>query len=67
NPIAVLCTAYRKVLLAPPQEIVLGRESIPPLPMDWGQVAYAGVVSFAILVAGYHLFNRMKWRFVERP
>lgn len=67
NPVAVLCTAYRKILLAPPQEIVLGQESIPPLPMDWGQVAYAGVVSFVILVAGYHVFNRMKWRFVERP
>ena len=67
NPIAVLCTAYRKILLAPPQEIVLGQQSIPPLPMNWGHVVYAGIVSFVILVAGYHIFNRMKWRFVERP
>jgi Flp pilus assembly pilin Flp len=27
----------------------------------------AAVVSLAVLVGGYALFNRLKWRFVERP
>lgn len=66
NPIAALATAYRKVLLAPQAVYVEGRK-VPPLPMDWGNFAVVSLICFAVLVGGYALFNRLKWRFVERP
>ncbi|MBX3118816.1 MAG: ABC transporter permease [Fimbriimonadaceae bacterium] len=70
NPVAALSTAYRKVLVAP-QDVVTGRgeaeKIIPALPLDWGQIGVAAAISFGLLVYGYWLFNRMKWRFVERP
>lgn len=66
NPMAALCTAYRKLLLAP-IPIPIKDKPQAALPLDWGMVAASAVVSFGILVFGYWLFNRMKWRFVERP
>jgi ABC-type polysaccharide/polyol phosphate export permease len=66
NPLAMLCTAYRKVLLAP-QDVKIGTETYHALPLDWVLLGITGVMSFAILVFGYWLFNRLKWRFVERP
>lgn len=66
NPIATLCTAYRKLLLAP-QPMVLGGRKLDPLPMDWTLLGITALTSFGILFLGYHVFNRMKWRFVERP
>ncbi len=70
NPVASLSTAYRKVLVAPQDVITMhgGVESkIPALPLDWVQVGMAAFISFGVLIFGYWLFNRMKWRFVERP
>ncbi|MBX7134688.1 MAG: ABC transporter permease [Fimbriimonadaceae bacterium] len=66
NPIAMLCTAYRKVLV-PPQEVQVGSAFYPALPLDWGLLGITAVVSITLLVVGYAVFNRMKWRFVERP
>ena len=66
NPIAELCTCYRKILLDP-QPVVMGKESINALPLDWGLLGASAVTSFGILWLGYAMFNRMKWRFVERP
>ncbi|HTQ10792.1 MAG TPA: ABC transporter permease, partial [Fimbriimonadaceae bacterium] len=84
NPIAALCTAYRKALLDP-QPVQVGNLSDAsghlvldakgqPIPlmkdaigMDWKYVAIAFLFSVAILLIGYHVFNRLKWRFVERP
>lgn len=62
NPVAMLCTAYRKILLAP-QKV----NGMDPLPLDWGLFGITAAVSFVLLWAGYAAFNRMKWRFVERP
>ncbi len=59
NPMAMLCTTYRHILLAPADPA-----------HDWFELkylAFTAVVSIAILITGYHFFNRMKWRFVERP
>ena len=71
NPIAVLTTAYRKILLAPIKVPIRNPDGKPldadTLPMAWDYVAYSFVLSFLIMVGGYALFNRMKWRFVERP
>lgn len=66
NPVAALSDAYKKTLLAPPRVEMLG--SIAPFdPLNWKYVAVAAVVSFAILIGGYSTFNRLKWKFVERP
>lgn len=66
NPIAMLCTAYRKVLV-PAQEVQVGSKFYPALPLDWGLLGITAAVSIALLIGGYAVFNRMKWRFVERP
>ncbi|MDQ2986310.1 MAG: ABC transporter permease [Armatimonadota bacterium] len=70
NPIAMLMTAYRKVMLDP-QEVTMSRDgaalNYPYIPLDWGMVGLCAVVSFGTLILGYWLFNRKKWQFVERP
>lgn len=66
NPIAMLCTAYRKVMLAPVHPYV-GDRQLPILPLDLPLLGVTAAVSLATLVGGYAFFNRMKWRFVERP
>ena len=74
NPVATLSTSYRKLLLAPqPVEMrvthngVPAVETYPALAMDWTMFGITAVVSFGLLIFGYHLFNRLKWKFVERP
>ncbi len=66
NPVAMLCMAYRKILLAP-QDVVLGETTYPALPMDWALFGYTALFGLFILWMGYSVFNRLKWRFVERP
>ena len=66
NPVAMLCTAYRKVILAP-QDIKQGDKVLEAIPLDWALLGATAFISVAILIYGYQLFNRMKWRFVERP
>lgn len=66
NPVAMLSTAYRKVLLQP-QDVQVGATKFPALPLDWGLLAATAGMSVLLLVYGYWLFNRLKWRFVERP
>ncbi len=70
NPFGVLCNAYRKILLAPQQVLYQdGKQStwIQPLPIEWGYIAYAGAISLTVFFIGYTVFNRVKWKFVERP
>lgn len=77
NPLAALCTAYRKAILDPqPVTVMVPDPRDPshmqkmvyaPIGMDWKYIAVAFVVSVAVLLLGYAAFNRMKWRFVERP
>lgn len=66
NPVAMLCTSYKKMLLAN-QPVVFHGESLSPLPFDWGLFAITASISFFWLIAGYSFFNRLKWKFVERP
>lgn len=66
NPVAMLSTAYRKVLVAP-RDIVVRNEAYSPLPLDWGLLGITAAFSIGMLIFGYWVFNRMKWRFVERP
>ena len=66
NPLAALSHGYRKVLLAPTDVVVHG-DIAHALVMPWKYVMIAGITSFIVLIFGYWLFNRMKWKFVERP
>jgi ABC-type polysaccharide/polyol phosphate export permease len=66
NPEAMLVTAFRKVLLAP-QPVKINQVSYPALPLDLGMLAIATAASFFFLWYGYHVFNKLKWKFVERP
>ncbi len=73
NPVAELSVAYRKLLLAP-VDVPTGfhpvtKETlyIAAQPLDWRYLVVAALVSFGILLLGYSTFNRLKWRFVERP
>jgi lipopolysaccharide transport system permease protein len=66
NPVATLCTAYRKTILDP-QPVTVNGIKHAAIGMDWKYVAIAFVVSVGVLLLGYSIFNRMKWRFVERP
>ncbi|AIE87743.1 ABC transporter permease [Fimbriimonas ginsengisoli] len=69
NPLTALITAYRKTLLAPPTVDMLGPKGdvAPFLPLNWKYVWLAAAVSVFVLVTGYATFNRLKWKFVERP
>lgn len=67
NPLTALLMAYRKALLAPPTVEIRGKDIAPFLPLNWTYVWIAAAVSVVILIAGYATFNRLKWRFVERP
>ena len=66
NPVFALSNAYRKLLIAP-TEIPIDGHLAHPSPLDWRYVGFAGVLSVIILIFGYSMFNKMKWRFVERP
>lgn len=66
NPLATIVTTFRKTLL-PPEKIDIGGQFVQPLPYNWWFFSYFALVSVGLLIFGYALFNRMKWRFVERP
>ncbi len=75
NPIAHLCTAYKKAILAPYDPKVMGPAGsdssdivqVGSIPISWNYLAATGFTCFFVLIFGYWLFNRLKWRFVERP
>jgi lipopolysaccharide transport system permease protein len=66
NPIGVLSNAYRKILLAP-QAVPDGRGHYLWIPLDWRFVGLSAGEATLLLIVGYTYFNRVKWRFVERP
>ena len=65
NPLTVLITAYRKILLEAPPAEALGGSFYPPL--DAASLVYTGCFSLLVFVGGYWYFNRRKWQFAERP
>jgi lipopolysaccharide transport system permease protein len=66
NPVAMLCTAYRKILIAP-QVVDLRGEQLVPLPLDWKLLGITAATSVVLLIVGFKLFTRLQWKFVERP
>lgn len=67
NPVFALSSAYRKVLVAPPSLIVDNGVKMNVIPINWVHIGMTGVLSLLILIWGYSVFNKLKWRFVERP
>lgn len=67
NPLASLIESFRKTLVLQPPTVPTKTGSIPTLPLNLTYVGITACTSFALLIAGYALFNRLKWRFVERP
>ena len=72
NPVATLSTAYRKTLVPTGEieiQMVVGEapEKIFMLPFDWPMFWITVAMSFGLMVVGYAVFNKLKWRFVERP
>jgi lipopolysaccharide transport system permease protein len=66
NPLAALSHGYRKVLLAPIQVDIDGKLA-DAMPTPWKYIAVSAVFAFCLMVFGYWVFNRLKWKFVERP
>lgn len=66
NPVAALCHGFRKILLAP-VDVPVGKEIAGHMPTPWPYIGVAGVTSLVTLIFGYWMFNRLKWKFVERP
>jgi len=66
NPVFTLSNAYRKLLIAPTKIVVLGQK-MDPIAFNWWYLLAAALISGFVLVHGYHTFNKLKWRFVERP
>jgi hypothetical protein len=53
-------------VLVAPQPVDIGGKTMPALPIDWMMIGITALTSFTLLIYGYHLFNKLKWRFVER-
>jgi lipopolysaccharide transport system permease protein len=73
NPLVTILTAFRAWMLQPiyipPSGLSplrnLGIQTSSNVPM--GYLLFTTVVSLAVAIGGYAVFNRMKWSFVERP
>jgi ABC-type polysaccharide/polyol phosphate export permease len=61
NPLSMLITAYRKLLLP-----AFNTETIHNIPLSYGYLALAGATSLLIFLAGYAFYNSRKWQFAER-
>ena len=69
NPLSAFIIAFRKLLLAPqPIKIKMpdGSVQLQSLPLEWKYVWLGGLVSFLVMLWGYHYFNKVKWKFAER-
>jgi len=80
DPVATMSNAFRKVLLAPQPVSISERKwnsklgdwqdilvPHPALPIDWLMIGITAALSLAVFFYGYHVFNKLKWKFVERP
>jgi homopolymeric O-antigen transport system permease protein len=65
NPLVTIITAFRAWMLEPIYIPNLKTTTSAIVPINY--LLFTTAVSFAVAIAGYALFNRMKWSFVERP
>ena len=68
NPIAMLLTAYRKLLLQPIHATTgaISQHRIEPLPLDPWLSVIAIATSLGLLALGYWYFKKRDWEFAER-
>lgn len=66
NPLATLSTAYRHALLAP-QGPKINNVVQKPIALNGFYIVWTAFLCLGSLVFGYWVFNKYKWRFVERP
>jgi len=81
-PLHLRTLAYHVYLLLPMTWIVMafkqmffkianiaprGHVPIISAPFDYRLLAYSALISLVVLIAGMAYFNRMKWKFTERP
>lgn len=72
NPITAIIDAYRKILLQPLSASLFNHKMLPdnqlkpPVPLDWGNLGCAFLITLLVAYGGYYYFNQRKWQFVER-
>jgi len=65
NPLNALLIAYRKILLNPFSDFQLKGASLTDMPLNYGYLGIAALISILLAIAGYHFFNKRKWMFAE--
>ncbi|MDO8587890.1 MAG: ABC transporter permease [Armatimonadota bacterium] len=65
NPLNALLMGYRKILLSPFPEFTLRGAKLSDMPMNWGYLGIAALISILLAIVGYRFFNKRKWGFAE--
>ncbi|MDO8682156.1 MAG: ABC transporter permease [Armatimonadota bacterium] len=65
NPLNALLMAYRKILLNPISDFPLNGQQISDMPLNYGYLGVAALISVALAVFGYRFFNKRKSMFAE--
>lgn len=65
NPLVTILTAFRAWMLQP--IYIPSLQTTTSALVPWSDLLFTTAVSLAVAAAGYAVFNRMKWSFVERP
>ena len=66
NPMAVILTLYRKILVPPIETTTINGAVLRDMPLPTGYIIYTIAISIGVFVFGYWVFNRYKWLFAER-
>lgn len=65
NPLNAALMAYRKLLLPPIKNFVLHDVNVTNMPINWGALGIAALLSIVLAIWGYSFFNKRKWVFAE--
>lgn len=65
NPVAEIVHAFRRSLLPAQPFDVNGHGYL--VGIGAGKLLFCSVLSVLVLIGGYNYFNKVKWRFMERP
>ncbi len=67
NPIATFLVTYQRALLGPPLVYAAdGKTRLPSIGIPWNHFWVASLLSVAVLVWGFWLFEKNKWEMAER-
>jgi ABC-type polysaccharide/polyol phosphate export permease len=65
NPLNAALIAYRKILLNPFAPFPLKEHVLHNMPLNWGYLGIAALISILLAITGYRFFNKRKWMFAE--